>query len=85
MAPFGSAIKNGLMFTITSIIGAYLFAYFFSYGLLFLFYRFNQNDYTLHPTGILLIFASLMSAFLLIGIPFFKFLSDTVEDGLIEF
>ncbi len=86
MAPFGSAFKNGLLFTILAIPGAYLSATLFAQGLMFLFYNFNQNGFTrVDQTGILILMGSIISAALLIGVPFFKFMSDTVEEGMIEF
>ncbi len=86
MAPFGSAFKNGLLFTILAIPGAYLFATLFAQGLMFLFFTFNQSGYTeASQTGVLILMGAILSGTLLIGIPFFKFMSDTVEEGMIEF
>lgn len=86
MAPFGSAFKNALLFTILSIPGAYLFATLFANGLMFLFYNFEQNGYrSVDSSAVLIFMGAVLSAALLIGIPFFKFMSDTVEEGMIEF
>ncbi len=86
MAPFSTAIKNGILFAIFSIIGAYVAGWLLAYAFAFLLSEFDSNGYgSIHPTAITLFAATFVALALLVGIPFFKFLSDTVEEGMIEF
>ncbi len=87
MAGFGSALKNAILFTVFSIPGLFVSIYLFIFGMNFLMYSYivSGNFQIGVSQAFIFFFLSLLSAFILIGIPFFKFFSDTVEDGMIEF
>ena len=93
MAPIGTVLKNGLIFAILSAPLLYLAALQFARGFSDIMYTFgmggNYREGVTNPdywsTGILQIFIALLFSVSLVGVVFMKFLSDTVEEGMIEF
>ncbi|MHA2090062.1 MAG: hypothetical protein ACW98K_04315 [Candidatus Kariarchaeaceae archaeon] len=93
MAPIGTVLKNGLIFAILSAPLLYLAALQFARGLADIMYTFDVGGDYREPvpndkfwsTGVLEIFIALIFSISLVGVVFMKFLSDTVEEGMIEF
>ncbi len=98
MAPIGSVIKNGLLFLILLIPIAYVSGLMFSAAIVDL--NFAANDESGNPipredidkasgtyygTAVLEIAIAFIILFGLGGLVFMKSLSDTVEDGMVEF
>ena len=97
MAPIGTVVKNGLLFAILSAPFIYGGAVFLSFGLLDLSYATDNGGTVVerneisndrgswYTVGIFNIFLGLFLAIVGTGIVYMKSLSDTVEDGMIEF
>jgi hypothetical protein len=87
MAGWGSSIKNVLFFTILSIPGVLISLYLKRYAEVLFIYSVEEYGVNAYLDMQVLIWdtISLLLLFIGVGIPFFKFLSDTVEDGMIEF
>ncbi len=97
MAPIGTVVKNGLLFAILSAPFIYGGAIFLSYGLLDLNYATDNGGEVIeregdfgdrgswYTRGIFEMFLGLFLAIVGTGIIYMKSLSDTVEDGMIEF
>ncbi|MHA2252338.1 MAG: hypothetical protein ACXAD7_18375, partial [Candidatus Kariarchaeaceae archaeon] len=95
MAPIGTVLKNGLIFAVLSAPLLYLAAYQFANGLIDILWTFgvggNREDGNAYVnegywnTGILEVFLGLLFSITVVGIIFMKTLSDTVEEGMIEF
>ena len=99
MAPIGTVIKNGLLFLILLIPIAYFGARLLVFGITDLIYAGttdsgifvgrSQNDLVPHKdyfdTAIIEIALGILLVFGVGGLLFMKSLSDTVEDGMVEF
>ena len=86
MAGIFTSIKNALFFTLLSLPGIFIFQVLQDYAVVLDKY---YTDLGTPEAGTTPIFytkiASFAVLFFLCGIPLFKFLSDTVEDGVVEF
>lgn len=87
MAGWGSALKNVIFFAIFSIPGILIHSYMKRYSDVFWESSYDTYGNSAYMDVNVLIWDTVALLLLIIGvgIPFFKFLSDTVEDGMIEF
>ena len=98
MAPIGSVIKNGLLFLILLIPIAYVAGLMFSAAIVDLNYAATDSDGnpvpredidkesgTYYGTAVQEIALGIIILFGLGGLVFMKSLSDSVEDGMVEF
>ncbi len=87
MAGIFTSIKNALFFALFSIPGIFIFQLLQDYSTRVYEFYIDQGE-TVEKvlTRVFYIkLASFVLLFFLCGIPLFKFLSDTVEDGVVEF
>lgn len=98
MAPIGTIIKNGLLFLILSLPLLYFGAVFLLWGYMDITYSMTDTDTGLisdrrgsipnqewYATAILEVFIGLMLSIVGTGIIYMKSLSDSVEEGMVEF
>ena len=92
MAPWGSVIKNGLLFALFSAGPLFLASFFFARGIIDVLYSVGVgvgssggvlDDW--FRAGYQFIFIGLLFSITIVAIIFMKALSDTVEDGMVEF
>lgn len=98
MAPIGSVIKNGLLFLILLIPIAYFGARLIAFGFIDLIYAATDDNGEIigrgdeklphddfFQAGILELALGILLIFGVGGLVFMKSLSDSVEDGMVEF
>ena len=93
MAPIGTVLKNGIIFAVLSAPLLYLAAMQFANGITDVLYTVGVGQDHRYPVensgfwqpGILEIFLGLLFSITAVGIIFMKTLSDTVEEGMVEF
>ena len=88
MAGIFTSIKNALFFALFAIPGIFIFQLLQDYATDVIEYYAGQGaeiEKAASTQAFYIRIASLVLLFFLCGIPLFKFLSDTVEDGVVEF